>query len=309
MEPLHGSKNAPLQQVFCFVQLMVQEFSPETLKKIRLAGKWLNALARVSPALAGKVAFKVFCTPRRQPVRAQDESFLATAQQAHMMVRQQKICYYSWPSSAPSAHVILLLHGWESNSGRWRNYVKALHKSGFTVYAIDAPASGKSGGKQLNALLFSEAVATFTREVAAPYMVVGHSLGGAAAVFSSAMLDAPAPQKMVLLGVFAESTRVIHDFAALLALTDTVVEAIFKTVERRTGLPMQGYSVVQKVATLRQVQGLVIHDTDDNVAPLAEGALIADSWGADFIQTSGFGHRLQDKSVVQAVVAFAQKEG
>jgi len=275
-----------------------------TLKKIRRVGKMLNALALVSPALAGKVAFQFFCTPRRLPVREKDAALLASAEQGFLVYQKQKISTYSWRSEQPDAKSLLLLHGWESNSARWRKYIRGLRAAGFTVHAIDAPASGNSHGKRLNVILYSNVVMEFIAKNGSPNVIIGHSLGGAAAVMSTTLLAAAQPEKMVLLGVFAESTRVIQDFGQVLGVNPGVITAIYKEIEKRSGAPIEAYSVAQKTLQLLGVKGLVVHDTNDDVAPVAEGRMVAKTWGASFFQTEGFGHRLQDKSVVTAVVDF-----
>ena len=286
---------------------MPQQLPEALLKKIRRVGKMLNALAAVSPVLAGRMAFRIFCTPRRLPVRPDDQSFLATAGHFDFQVDTKlRIRGYSWQSAQPGAREVLCLHGWESNSARWRKYIKGLHQAGFTVHAFDAPASGHSGGKMLNVLLYSRAVKKFIAERGAPYAIVAHSLGGAAAVMSSAILEAPRPEKMVLLGVFAESVRVVSDFGAMLGVNETVLRCIHREIERRSGMPIGEYSVVKKAALLKDVQGLVLHDRDDEVAPVEEGRWVAESWNAQYVETEGLGHRMQDKSVVQAVISFIQ---
>ena len=284
---------------------MPQRLPESVLKSVRRVGKMLNALAAVSPVLAGRIAFRIFCTPRRFPVSDDDRAFLATAQHFDFQAEKQlRIRAYSWHSDQPGAPEVLCLHGWESNSARWRKYVKALHGAGCTVHAFDAPASGHSDGRRLNVLLYSRIVKKFIAEKGAPYAIVGHSLGGAAAVMSTTILDAPRPEKMVLLGVFAESVRVIRDFGDIMGVNETVLEQIHRVIERRSGMPIGEYSVAKKTALLTDVQGLVLHDRDDDVAPVAEGRLIAESWNARYLETEGLGHRLQDTSVVQAVVQF-----
>jgi pimeloyl-ACP methyl ester carboxylesterase len=283
---------------------MAQQFSESVLKKIRRMGKMLNALDSIAPTLAGKLAFQVFCTPRRQPVREKDAAFLDSAHQGSLLFSNQKIIHYTWQAPDPNAKKALLLHGWESNSGRWQKYVKALVKAGFTVMAIDAPASGNSQGKRLNAVIFSRVVEQYIAQHGVPDVVIGHSMGGAAAVLSATLPNAIPPTKMILLGVFAESTRVIRDFGSLLGANDSLINAIYKEVEKKSGIPIEAYSVTQKVAMLQNVQGLVVHDEDDAVAPVAEGRLVAEAWHATFLKTTGLGHRLQDASVVEAVVDF-----
>lgn len=286
---------------------MPQQFPEAFLKKVRRVGKALNALAVLSPTVAGRLAFRIFCTPRRLPLRDEDQSFLSTARHSDIFPeRGLRVRVYTWPAERDDALGILFLHGWESNSGRWRKYVKQLHGAGYTVHALDAPASGQSGGRRLNVLLYSRAVRHFIVEKGRPYAVVGHSLGGAAAVMSTTLLGAPRPEKMVLLGVFAESTRVIRDFGAILGVNDAVLNHIHREIERRSGLPIEAYSVTKKAAELGDVSGLVLHDRNDDVAPVEEGRSVAASWKVPFVETQGLGHRMQDGEVVQTVLRFIQ---
>ena len=66
--------------------------------------------------------------------------------------------------------------------------------------------------------------------------------------------------------------------------------------------------MAKKAALLTDVQGFVLHDRDDDVAPVEEGRLIAGFWNARYFETEGLGHRMQDKAVVQAVVSFIQSD-
>lgn len=285
---------------------MAQNIPEAALKKIRRVGKILNALSVVSPTLAGRAAFRIFCTPRRLPVRDKDREFLNTAQHFDFHTEKLRIRGYTWQSDNLHAPEILCLHGWESNSACWRKYVKSLHENGFTIHAFDAPASGNSDGQMLNVLLYSRIVKKFVEEKGVPYAVVAHSLGGAAAVMSSTILGTARPAKMVLLGVFAESSRIITDFGNILGVNDIVLNGVFREIERRSGMHISEYSVAQKAAILTDVQGLVLHDRDDEVAPVKEGWAIAESWKARYLETEGLGHRMQDKAVVQEVLKFIQ---
>lgn len=283
---------------------MAQQYPESTLKKLHRVGKMLNALAAVSPALAGRVAFRIFCTPKRLTVREKDRDFLATAKHETFRTEGLAIRAYTWESQTPNAHTVLFLHGWESNTARWHKYIRVAQESGFRVQAFDAPASGYSDGNILNVLLYSRTVKKFIGEAGTPYAIVAHSLGGAAAVMSLALLGAERPKKLAVLASFAESSRVIRDFANLLKANESVVQALFRHIERRSGLSVEEYSVRKRAAELSDVDGFVLHDVEDDVTPVGEGRAIAESWGCPFLQTEGFGHRLQDKAVVQEVIRF-----
>jgi pimeloyl-ACP methyl ester carboxylesterase len=286
---------------------MSNKLPASTLKKIRRVGKMLNALAAVSPSMAGRMAFRIFCTPQRPSLRDKDRDFLATAtQQASLRMEGLTMRTYVWDSDQTDAPTVLFLHGWESNAARWYKYIQAAQAAGFRVMALDAPASGHSDGQILNVLLYSRTVKKMIADHGTPYAIVGHSLGGAAAVMSLTLLGANRPEKMAVLASFAESTRVLRDFAQILGANDAVLQALFRHIELRSGLPVEDYSVRKKAAKLSDVQGLVLHDLDDEVAPVSEGQAIAEAWGCRFVQTEGFGHRMQDKAVVQEVMRFLE---
>lgn len=282
---------------------MEQQAAHPDLKWIKRIGKALNTLSIFAPGLAVRLFFRIVSTPRRQPIRDKDRKVMNSAEQSELQADGTKIHLYCW-KSAENAPRVLFLHGWESNSGRWAHYIKAVHKAGYEVWAMDAPASGQSGGKRLNLLYFSRALTAFVRDKGAPYAIVGHSLGGGAAVLSTALLGAARPQKMVLLGVFAESSRVIRDFGKVLGVNEKILSGMERLIERKSGYTLQEYSVANQVRYLHDVRGLVMHDLNDEIAPVSEGKLIADNWNAQFIETVGLGHRMQDKSVVEMVVEF-----
>lgn len=285
---------------------MAQHHPADFLKKVRRVGRMINLLSGVSPALAGRAAFKLFCTPRRLPLRDEDWAFLQTAEQQTFEMEDIPIRVYRWPALAETAdsRTVLFAHGWESHSGRWRKFVAPLQKVGFTVLALDAPAHGLSGGRFINLPLYSRILAGFMARQGVPDALVGHSLGAAAVVMSMGAFGAPRVRKAVVMGSFAESSRVLRDFGLLLGLYPAVLAAVDDEIVRRSGIPIEAYSIPGKAALLRDVQGLVLHDADDDVAPAAEGRAIAEAWQARYVETQGLGHRMQGKAVVQAVTDF-----
>lgn len=284
--------------------MAVNNIPDAALKKIRRLGKMLNALALVSPSLAGRVAFRVFCTPRALPVREKDADFLTSARHERFKMEGLTLRSYHWDHADSEAPRILFLHGWESNSARWHKYIREALSKGYAVDAFDAPASGHSEGKLLNALLYSRALRKYLSINPKPYAIVGHSLGSAAAVFGLTLFPIERPQKVVLLASFADSSRVIYDFANLIGAKELVVKAIFRHIEKRSGMSIDEFSVQQKVRLLQDVTGFVLHDAADEVAPVTEGRDIAASWTCQYLETQGLGHKMQDKQVVRAVLDF-----
>ncbi len=276
------------------------------LRKARRVGKTLNALALVAPRTAGRLAFEIFCTPRNGRLRDSDREFLASAEQATQHLAGHSIQTYRWPAKYGGQPLrVLFLHGWESNSARWRSFIHAFRHAGVEVSAFDAPGHGSSSGKRLNVLIFSRVLKDFLEKNGPPDVIIGHSLGGAAIVMSIAAFGAERPKRAVVLGTFAESSRVISDFAELLGLSEKVRAEVAREVERRVGMTIAEFSIKEKARLLGDLPGLVLHDREDAIAPFAEGEAVAETWGAKFLGTTGLGHRMQDKSVVAAVLEFA----
>lgn len=287
---------------------MSQHHSEAFMLKIRRIGRMINLLGKVSPALAGRAAFRIFCTPRKQTLREDDRRFLESAQSEVVTLENIAIKTYTWqPTGQTGSKTVLFLHGWESNSGRWKKYIKELLVGGFSVMAFDAPAHGLSSGQFINLPLYSRVLKAFMHEKGVPYALVGHSLGGAAVVMSMAAFGAPRVQKAVVMGSFAESARVLRDFGALLGLDETVLAAVNREIIRQSGISIEAYSVEGKAALLTDVRGLVLHDRDDDVAPVEEGKAIAKAWRARLIETEGLGHRMQSQVLAEIVREFLEE--
>jgi pimeloyl-ACP methyl ester carboxylesterase len=284
---------------------MTEHIPEHILQQARQLGRQLNQQARHDPEGAGRAAFRLFCTPRSPDTRSGHERFLTSAARRMVELEGLPICVYDWPAAQSDARRVLLLHGWESHSGRWYGLVPALRAAGFAVSALDAPGHGKSGGDWLNLQLYSRTVRAYCEQVETPYAMVGHSLGGAAVAVSMGLFGAPAVEKAVVLGAFAESHRVLVDFGGILGLEPPILEAVWREVERSSGHPIEAYSAVKTAAMLKgRVEALVLHDYDDVVSPVEEGRAIAEAWGARYIETRGLGHSMQGKEVQEAIVRF-----
>ena len=162
-------------------------------KKAERIGRWLNRLSKISPKTAGRLGFRLFCTPMSGRLREKDREFLATARLKMLPVGEQSIATYEWGNAENP--LLIFVHGWESNAARWRYFVREGVKNGFRVVAFDAPAQGASSGRQLNLPLFMNALAGVSAHFGAAEGIVGHSLGGAAIMQALDKTSMPHPKK------------------------------------------------------------------------------------------------------------------
>lgn len=141
----------------------------------KLAGKSINTLVHLSPDKAGVFAFQLFCTPREGRIlKPKELKFLDKAEQLDLFVGEIALRSYYWTGGEET---ILLAHGYESNSGRWRALVPFLIRNGYSVVAIDAPAHGLSGNDTVNGVLYAQSLEMVIKHYSPDY-AIGHSFGG-----------------------------------------------------------------------------------------------------------------------------------
>ena len=111
---------------------------------------------------------------------------------------------HHWPAGAPGATVrgrVLIVHGLGEHGARYGHVAAALNGAGWDVHAHDQRGHGRSGGERgsvpsADALLADLAlVVDHLRRPGAPFVLLGHSMGGlvAARFVAEALAPQPAP--------------------------------------------------------------------------------------------------------------------
>lgn len=269
----------------------------------RLFGFFLNGLARLAPKQAGKLAFYLFCRPKRRGINGEERAFLKAGRFKKMDVNGQVIHLYGWGSGPKK---VLFLHGWQSNSARWQPYVDALEGSGFRVLAYDAPGHGLSGGNRFTIPENAELIQRITNAVGGVDAVVGHSLGGYSYLYARSIHALPAVKRLVILASPVTIGALVEVFSKALGLYPKTVACMMEEMEVRTpgGLQLFGLS---KLAGTLCLPGLIIHDQQDERIPFCHAEQLAAVYPeAKLIATRGLGHRLRSDEVVQLVAGFVR---
>ncbi len=281
-----------------------EERGQKRLEKAQRLGRWLNRLAKISPKTAGRLAFRLFCTPFSGRIRKQDEQFLLSADRHFLDFEGQKIAAYEW--GEPQQPLVVFAHGWESNAARWRHYVRKAIEKGFRVVAFDAPAHGASGGRQINVPIFTRSLVAVVAHFGRPEALVGHSLGGGAVIRAVAKTEILKPKKVVILGSFARSADVLAHFYAMLGLNEEVQNAVETIIVEIAGEPITEFSNVKTGAQIRDVAAFFVHDAGDDVVAVQDGRDNFEAWAGlkNWLETEGYGHKLQHPRVIEHVFRF-----
>lgn len=270
--------------------------------------RWqLKILWAVSPQLAFRQAWQLFCTPRRLPTKAWEEPALAQAQRRTVPFESGHVAVYEWgPAAAPA---VVLVHGWEHRASFWRAWVQPLLAAGYRVVALDGPAHGASSGRQTTLTGFGGAVqAVIDSVVGEVRAIVAHSFGAASVAGLPVRLPAGAPlPRLVLLSAPVSPRVVASRFADFLYLSNDIVDRFAAHIKQSTGRDADSFAVAATGPTIGAKKVLVLHDMDDEIIPFSEGQQIAAAWpGAVLQATRGLGHNriMRDAGVIQAAVEF-----
>ncbi len=267
---------------------------------VKLVGKSLNSLSYLSKSYATDKALSLFSKPRKGQITAIQAAFLETAINETVIYESFRIMTYKWPGNKQT---ILLIHGWESNSGRWKSLIKQLKKGDYNIIALDAPAHGNSGSSYFNALLYAE----FIYEVAKkhqPEIIIGHSVGGMASVFFQNKYQLGCIKKMVLLGSPSDFKDVLKRYTDLLGYNSRISNHLNHIIKERFGASPEVFSTARYAQTLNAT-GLIIHDEDDPIIPYSDALQIQSSFkNSKLFTTKGLGHSLNHKKVTLQISEF-----
>jgi pimeloyl-ACP methyl ester carboxylesterase len=268
--------------------------------------RWqLKVLSAVAPGLAFRLAWKVFCTPRRLPAKDWEAVALVGARRRMVAYETGPVAVYEWgPAAAPA---VVLVHGWEHRASFWGAWVQPLVDAGYHVVALDGPAHGASAGKQTTLIEYGGAVQAVVDTLGEVRAIVAHSFGAASVAGLPVQLPTATLPRLVLLSVPLGPREVAARFADFLYLSNDFVDRFASYVEQATGRSAHSFGAAVAGPGTRAEKILVLHDEEDAIIPYSEGREVAANWpGAVLHTTRGLGHNriLRDASVVQAAVEF-----
>jgi pimeloyl-ACP methyl ester carboxylesterase len=271
--------------------------------RLRVLRAGFRTLAPMAPRLAAEYAERLFCRPPPRDMRDTEAAFLATGRRIEIRTGSETLAAWQWGTPGPLA---ILLHGWGSRAARWHPLVPVLVDAGFQVLAYDQPAHGESSGQLASLPQFVRALESVVPRLGqAPALIVGHSLGGSAAVI--AMHRGVDVGRVVVLSAPSEQREYAERFARTVGLPDEARDIMTDNLSRRLGFTWSDLDLPALV-TASRVPALVIHDRQDSDVGFSHAERLVAAWpGAELLATSGLGHSgaLNDANVLTRIRSFA----
>ena len=256
-----------------------------------------NGLAKLSVSAAASVGTHLFTRPRSVPVKYL-EDLPAGVQHIGIYHNLGRLEGYRWGSSAQPG--VLLVHGWESHTGRLLPLARALISAGYRVVAFDGPGHGLSPRHKTNVRDFGDAVERAIEQAEPIPSKAFRFVGALATLLKLADAKHLQPQKLVALAPMIDIDQHLNLFNGLLNTSPEVDRVLRSMIQSRVGRPLAQCSAIAAARSI-PVSSLIIHDRWDKIIPFDSGLQLASAWEeAIFLATE----KLLSPHVAEAIVAF-----
>lgn len=245
-------------------------------------------------------ACRAFAVPERVSASWSEVSFLGKGGLASLDVDGERLAFWLYGSGP----IILLMHGWSSRGSHLMGFVKPLVAAGYCVAVFDAPGHGHSGGAVSSVIHAGKAALKLAAHLGNVHGVIAHSAGSTAALW--ALCHGLSVQRSVHVCGPISMTALVGELARAHALDDKQTVAFSAWVEGFMGVMLAAVDLPALALGLSH-PGLIIHDRDDRVVPIAHSRALHGAWTrSTLIETTGLSHRriLSDAHVIAHAVEF-----
>jgi len=266
-------------------------------------GFYFNALALISPKRAGKQSFYFFCIPFKAKLKPVQQTFLDSAKKKSLQLNGKGIQTYTW---GEGPNIVLLVHGWQSNTYRWRKYIESFDQAKHTVIGFDAPGHGNSEGLFCNVPLYEKTLRLVVEHYGIPNAVVSHSIGAFSSMYfmhkNNIVID-----RFVSLATPFTAGQFVKVFKSELNVSDKLVKHMKSYFQVYTTHPIEYYSL-ENFNDMFHTKALLIHDMNDEATGVDNSKRLHKLMDDSVLNlTEGYGHRLKNQLVVDRVCQFVNE--
>lgn len=261
-------------------------------------------LSSVSKKKTAEIALDLFNTPQFRYKRIFPKIF-DEAERLSFIIENETVQGYRWNKGGSKK--VLIAHGFNSSVAGFGHYVRPLINKDYEVLAFDAPAHGRSTGKQINAVMYKEMVLTINEKYGPVQSFIGHSFGGLA--LSLALEEIPHNENfhLVLIAPATESKTAIDFFFSFMKLNGEVRKEFDQKIFSVKNKPAEWYSVSRAIKNLK-AEILWCHDEEDRMTPWKDAKKVQEQNypNINFVVTKKLGHRniYRDETIAKLIVDF-----
>jgi pimeloyl-ACP methyl ester carboxylesterase len=272
--------------------------SPRKSTTVRLSARSPRAVRWVvqrCPRLGALLLAELFVAPRTRlaPLRP-----IAGAGVRELFVGRRRVRVHTMGEGP----LVILVHGWQGGASQLVTLAESLRAAGFRVALFDMPAHGEAPGWSTSGVEFVTILEHVAAELGPVHAVIGHSLGGTAALLSlarglrvaGAVAVAPMPSFEFALRSYARN----------FALSSAARALLERRLERRLGIRGEQFDLAN---VSLPAPALLVHDRLDRAIPWRQTRRLRERWpGVRLFETVGLGHNrvLDAEDVAHTIVEF-----
>jgi pimeloyl-ACP methyl ester carboxylesterase len=255
------------------------------------------------PNMVVNRAYQSLTNPQIKKLRAHEVEILDRAEKEQVYFNGFLIQTYKWGSGSKQ---VLLIHGWEGQSGNFAEIIEGLLHADYTVFAFDGPSHGYSSKGPTSLLEFTKLVGVMIRKFEV-HKLVSHSFGGVATTYSLSINPDIRIEKYVLLTAPDKFSERIDHVAKQMGISENVKRKLIHRLKKETGMEVEDLNVSLFVKKINVEKGLILQDKNDRIVPLSQSKVVHQNWDAStFEVVEGTGHFkiLRDRKIVERIVEF-----
>ncbi|MDT8388661.1 MAG: alpha/beta fold hydrolase [Thiogranum sp.] len=222
-----------------------------------------------------------FRAPRRVE-KGSPADFGLPYREVRVHTRSGKKLFAWWLPAAPSAPVIILMHGWGGNAEMMLPLALPLFRAGMNLLLLDARNHGRSDSASFSSMpRFAEDVDEAIDWIKAQeeggtdrIVLLGHSVGGGAVLLAASRRQDIAA--VISIAAFAHPEWMMRRYLARLRLPNPLIRGILRYIEWVIG---HRYETIAPMNTACRIQCpvLLIHGTTDTTVPMRDATTIRDN--------------------------------
>lgn len=267
---------------------------------IRALQIYIRILSKISKKRGTKFITKLFLTPQRKTLSKSQLEYYNTGHSEFIRFNNNDIFVFT-KGEGP---IIMLAHGWGSNSYIFRHIIDALVEFGFSIVTFDYPAHGQSSGKQTSPIEISELLKILSDRYGSFKAIIAYSLGGISAI--RALELGVQTEKLVLLSTPTTFESTFDPFLNLFNINPELQKLFFQELTDQTGVNRNRMCPMDMKYD-KTVRTLIVHDKDDKIIPYTDAiAIHKELENSELILTSNLGHRgvPRTESIVREITNF-----
>ena len=263
----------------------------------------IQIISLIFPNVVVGRAYQALTNPQTKKLRIHEIEVLDRAEKEQIEFGGFLIQTYKWGNGPKK---VLLIHGWEGQSGNFAEIIEGLIKADYTVFAFDGPSHGNSSKGQTSLMEFTKLVGVMIRKFEVNRLV-SHSFGGVATTYSLSINPDLKIGKYVLLTAPDKFSERIDFVAKKMGISENVKRKLIERLKKETGMEVDQLNVSEFVKKINVDHCLILQDKNDRIVTLSQSKAVHKNWKASTLEViEGTGHFriLRDKKVVDRVVEF-----